>query len=56
MTLRIAVDPTPLAETIAEIEEGLRGFNRQFIDVDSPTEPLAVTLRDDAGVLVGGAV
>jgi GNAT superfamily N-acetyltransferase len=56
MTLRIDVDRTPLAETITGIEEGLRGFNRQFIDVDSPTEPLAVTLRDDTGVLVGGAI
>lgn len=52
MTITYCVDEDP--KTVEALTEGIKGFNRRFID-GPPLQKFNVALRDGGGVVVGGA-
>ncbi|MBN2499602.1 MAG: GNAT family N-acetyltransferase [Anaerolineales bacterium] len=51
--LSIQVEDNPAKEDTDFLDAGLREYNRKFTSVDDH-QPLAVFLRDDQGVIIGG--
>lgn len=51
MAVTFSIDEDP--KTVESLIEGIKGFNRQFVD-SPPLQKFNVALRDGAGAVIGG--